>query len=99
MKRKKQGAALITVVIVFMFVFTVSMAMLSMVVSNYKARIVESKRIENLYASDSGLDVAYNIIGKTFDAATKYANLKVQKMQSLNEASTDDGMSIYNGPK
>ena len=60
-----------------MFVFTVSTAMLSMVASNYKARVAESKRVENLYASDSGLDVAYNIIGKTFDAATKYANLKV----------------------
>ncbi|RII36126.1 hypothetical protein D2A34_01765 [Clostridium chromiireducens] len=96
MKRKKQGAGLITVVIAFMFVFTVATAMLSMVASNYKARVVESKRIENLYASDSGLDVAYNIIGKTFDAATKYANLKVQKMQSLTETSTDDGTSIYN---
>lgn len=96
MKRKKQGAGLITVIIAFMFVFTVSTAMLSMVASNYKARVVESKRIENLYASDSGLDVAYNIIGKTFDAATKYANLKVQKMQKLTEVSTDDGTSIYN---
>jgi len=65
MKRKKRGAALIVVIIVFMFVFTVSMAMLSMVASNYKARVAESKRVENLYASDSGLDVAYNIIGKT----------------------------------
>ncbi|WP_238858810.1 hypothetical protein [Clostridium sp. YIM B02569] len=96
MKRKKQGAGLITVIIAFMFVFTVATAMLSMVASNYKARVVESKRIENLYASDSGLDVAYNIIAKTFDAATKYANLKVQKMQSLTETSTDDGTSIYN---
>lgn len=96
MKRKKQGAGLITVIIAFMFVFTVSIAMLSMAASNYKSRVVESKRIENLYASDSGLDVAYNIIGKTFDAATKYANLKVQKMQSLTESSTDDGTSIYN---
>lgn len=96
MKRKKQGAGLITVIIAFMFVFTVATAMLSMVASNYKARVVESKRIENLYASDSGLDVAYNIIAKTFDAATKYANLEVQKMQSLTETSTDDGTSIYN---
>ena len=77
MKRKKQGASLIVVIIVFMFVSTVSVAMLSMVAGNYKARVAESKRVENLYASDSGLDVAYNIIGKTFDAATKYGNLKL----------------------
>jgi hypothetical protein len=95
-KRKKQGSSLIVVITVFMFVFTVSAAMLSMVISNYKARVAESKRVENLYASDSGLDIAYNIIGKTFDAATKYANLKVKKIQSLTKDSTDDGTSIYN---
>ena len=50
MKRKKQGASLILLVIVFMFISTVSLAMLSMVASNYKGRVVESKRVENLYA-------------------------------------------------
>lgn len=83
MKRKKEGASLIAVVVVFMFVTTVSMATLSMVASNYKARVAESKRIENLYASDSGLDVAYNIMAKTFDAATKYGYYKVQDLKSL----------------
>lgn len=77
MRRKKQGASLIMVTIVFMFLSTVSFAMLSMVLGNYKARISESNRVENLYASDSGLDVAYNIIGKTFDGATKYGYYKV----------------------
>jgi hypothetical protein len=96
MKRKKQGSSLIVVVIVSMFIFTVSTAMLSMVAGNYKARVVESKRVENLYASDSGLDVTYNIIGKTFDAATKYAKLKVEKMQTLTDSSIDDRTSIYN---
>lgn len=81
MKRKKQGAGLISVIIVFMFVFTVATAMLSMAASNYKSRVVESKRIENLYASDSGLDVAYNIIGKTFDAATKYGYYEVEALK------------------
>lgn len=86
MKRKKQGTSLIVVIILFMFVSTLSMAMLSMVLGNYKARIAESKRIENLYASDSGLDVAYNIIGKTFDAATKYAYYEVETLK-LNDGS------------
>lgn len=81
MRRKKQGASLIVVVIAFMFLFTVSTAMLSMVAGNYKARIAESKRVENLYASDSGLDVAYNVIGKTFDAATKYGYWKVDELK------------------
>jgi len=93
MKRKKQGASLIIVVIVFMFVSTVSMAMLSMVAGNYKARVVESKRVENLYASDSGLDVAYNIIGKTFDAATKYGYYEVEALKRndrSNKGPNDD---------
>lgn len=81
MKRKKQGASLIVVIIIFMFISTVSMAMLSMISSNYKARVVESKRVENLYASESGLDVAYNVIGKTFDAATKYGYYKVEALK------------------
>lgn len=84
MKRKKQGASLIVVIIIFMFITTVSMSMLSMIASNYKARVMESKRIENLYVSDSGLDVAYNIIAKTFDSATKYGYYNVQKLKSSN---------------
>ncbi|NSA17301.1 flagellar basal body-associated protein FliL [Clostridium saccharobutylicum] len=82
MKRKKDGASLIIVIIIFMFISTVSIAMLSMIIGNYKARIAESKRAENLYASDSGLDVTYNVIGKNFDAATKYGYYEVQALKS-----------------
>jgi len=96
MKRKKRGNSLIVVITTCMFVTTISAATLTMVAGNYKARVVESKRIENLYSSDSGLDVAYNIIGKTFDAATQYANLKVKRMQSLTKYSSDDKTSVYN---
>lgn len=84
MKRKKQGASLIVVIIIFMFISTVSMAMLSMVVGNYKARVAESKRVENLYASESGVDVAYNVIAKTFDAATRYGYYKVETLKNGN---------------
>lgn len=82
MKRKKRGNSLIVVVTTCMFVTTVSAATLSMVSGNYKARVVESKRVENLYSSDSGLDVSYNIIGKTFDAATKYGYYEVEALKS-----------------
>ena len=85
MKRKKQGASLIVVIIIFMFITTVSAATLTMVASNYKARVAEGKRVENLYSSDSGLDVAYNIIGKTFDAATKYGYYEVEALKSKDE--------------
>lgn len=72
MRRKREGASLIYVIITFMFVSMVSVSMLSMVSANYRGRVVENKRIENLYGADSGIDVAYNIIGKTFDAASMY---------------------------
>lgn len=81
MKRKRQGASLIVVVIIIMFVSTVSAAIISMAAGNYKARVVESKRVENLYASDSGLDVVYTIIRKNFDAATKYGYYKVEELK------------------
>lgn len=93
MKRKNPGASLIVVIIIFMFISIVSTAMLSMVLGNYRARVIESKRVENLYGADSGLNVVYNIIGKTIDAANKYGYLKVKKLQNLTE---DDMTSPFN---
>lgn len=72
MVRKKRGSSLVTVVIISGILITVGTAMLSMTLGDYKMRITESTRIKNLYSSDSGLDVAYNILVKTFDAAAQY---------------------------
>lgn len=80
MKRKKKGSSLIYVIIIFMFVSVVSTAMISMISANYRARVVENNRVENLYGSDSGIDVAYNIMSKTFDAATKYGYYRVKTL-------------------
>ena len=46
--KKRKGSSLIFVVIIFMFVLTVSVSMLSMVTNNFKARAIESKRVENI---------------------------------------------------
>lgn len=80
MKRKSQGSTLIIGVVIFTFVIIVMTAMLSMIVGNYKARASESERVENLYGAESGLDVAYNIIGQTFNAAVAYGNNKVTEL-------------------
>lgn len=80
MKRKSQGSTLIIGVVIFTFVIIVMTAMLSMIVGNYKARASESERVENLYGAESGLDVAYNIIGQTFNAAVTYGNNKVTEL-------------------
>lgn len=80
MKKSKKGSTLIIVVIIFMFVTMVSVAMLSMITSNYYGRTSENKRIQNLYGSDSGIDIAYNIIVKTIEAASIYSNNEVNNM-------------------
>ncbi|MBN1049959.1 DUF2572 family protein [Clostridium botulinum] len=84
MGKKKKGSSLITVVIIFTILITVGTAMLSMTVGDYKIRIKESKRIENLYKSDSGLDVAYDVIIKTFDGAVKFGDFKARQLKSGN---------------
>lgn len=77
MKMKKDGVSLIIVIIIFMFIFIVFIVMLLMIIGNYKVRIVESKRVENLYVLDLGLDVIYNVIGKIFDVVIKYGYYEV----------------------
>lgn len=82
MRKKKKGATLIVVIIIFMFVTGVCVGMLSLAAGNYTARVSESKRVENLYSSESGLDNAYNIMIKTFDAAAQYGNYSVYALKS-----------------
>ncbi|SFD09114.1 hypothetical protein [Clostridium uliginosum] len=84
MRKKKKGSSLITVVIIFSILITVGTAVLSMTVGDYKMRIIESKKIENLYSSESGLDVAYDIIVKTFDKAAKFGDFKAKQFKAGN---------------
>ncbi|AOR24623.1 pilus assembly PilX N-terminal domain-containing protein [Clostridium taeniosporum] len=81
MRKKKRGSSLITVVIIFTILITVGTAMLSMTVGDYKMRIKESRRVQNLYAADSGLDVAYDIIVKTFDEAVQFGDFKARQLK------------------
>jgi hypothetical protein len=78
MMRKKRGSSLVSVAILSFLLITVGTAMVSMTVGDYKMRMTESTRIKNLYSSESGLDVAYDILVKTFDAAATYGVNKVE---------------------
>lgn len=91
MKKSKEGSTLIVTIILFMFVTIVSIAFLSMITSNYYARVSENNRIQNLYGSDSGLDVTYNIIAKTVEAASVYGSEEVKKFKEYNEGLTFTG--------
>ncbi|MDU5722132.1 MAG: hypothetical protein E6Z86_08290 [Clostridium butyricum] len=94
-RRKKKGSSLIFVVIMFMFVMVVSTAMLSMVSGNYTARVVESKRVENLYGAESGLDIAYNVIAKTIDNANEDSYEKVEQFKADVESLNYDNFCSY----
>lgn len=88
MRRKKSGVTFIVAIIIFMFISTVSIAMISMISGNYRARVSESNRVQNLYSSESGLDVAYNIMVKTFDAATIYGYYEVEILKTKDGNTT-----------
>ncbi|MBK1810491.1 hypothetical protein JHL18_07570 [Clostridium sp. YIM B02505] len=79
MVMKKKGSTLVTVVAVFAILFTVGTAILSLSLSSYKLRKVESKKIENLYGSESGIDAAKKIIQVAVNTAIKKANSDVIK--------------------
>lgn len=88
MIKKKKGSTFMIVVIVMAIIFTTGTTVLALTASNYKMRINESKRLQNLYEADSGLDVVKNIIIKTSQEAIKYADKEVKK-ELINSTNTN----------
>lgn len=66
------------VIIVMAIIFTTGTTVLALTANNYKMRINESKRLQNLYEADSGLDIVKNIIIKTSQEAIKHADKEVK---------------------
>lgn len=93
--KKKKGSSLIFVVIIFMFVLIVSAGMISMVSTNFKARAIESKRVENLYGAESGLDAAYNVMAKTVENANKYGYEKVEEFKNEVDRIQYENLNTY----
>jgi hypothetical protein len=62
------------VVIMTALIFTTATAMIALVTTDYKNRITNSRRLENMYGTDAEVDVVYNSIVKNCDAAIVYAN-------------------------
>ncbi|GAB6169135.1 hypothetical protein JCM1393_15950 [Clostridium carnis] len=78
MKRRKKGSSFVIVVVVMAIIFTTATAMIGLVANDYKMRINESKNLQNMYGSDSGLDVVYNIILKNSETAILLSNEKIK---------------------
>jgi hypothetical protein len=86
MRRKKRGSSLVTVILVFGILFTVGTAAMALSLSDVKMRVNESKRVQNLYGSESGLEEAYGIFSNYADEAIKVGNDKVKNyLATLNE--------------
>jgi len=86
MRRKKRGSSLVTVILVFGILFTVGTAVMALSLSDVKMRVNESKRVQNLYGSESGLEEAYGIFSTYVDEGIKVGNGKVKNyLATLNE--------------
>ena len=70
---------MVVVIVIMAALFTVGTTILTMATSDYKSRVNESKRLQNLYKSDSGLDLVYNIILKNSQAAITHSIAKIEE--------------------
>lgn len=84
--RKKRGSTFIIVVFVTAIIFTTATTMIAVVTNDYKMRINESNKVENLYEADSGLDAVYNVIAKDSDMAVLYASNEVKATATAHGA-------------
>lgn len=94
-KSNNKGSSIALVIVLLAVIFTLGGAMLSVLNANYKLRVKESRRLQNLYEAEAGLDVAYNIIVKVFDAAVLAGNDEVEEelkriQDEINQASPNN---------
>lgn len=90
---KKKGSSLITVIIFMMFLMIVGVSALTTTMMDYKARVNESNRIENLYGAESGLEIAYDILLKASDYAINEALFTTEK-QLVQQVATLSGDTV-----
>ena len=95
-RKKKKGSTFVIVIIVMAIIFTTGTTILAVTANDYKMRINQSKKLQNLYEADSGLDVVENIIIKTSQEAIKYADKEVKK-EFVNLKGMDISKEKLNG--
>lgn len=80
--KKRKGSTMLTVVAIFAILAITCTATLSLTYSSYKLSTSESKKVENLYSAESGIDQAKKIIEVAVDTAIKSSNLEMIKRTS-----------------
>ncbi|KZL93403.1 hypothetical protein [Clostridium magnum] len=88
--KKKKGSSLIFVVVTFAVIATFGFSILSLTLVSYKKRFVETTEKRNQYFSESGLDIAYGIIGNIVDEGIKEGNTAVDVY--MNTLNGEDGI-------
>lgn len=89
-KKKKKGATLAYVIVVLAIVAVIGTAIVSLSLSNYKAIIVDSKKTENLYMSESGLNEVQALLESISVEAVKAGNEKVAKEMANGNTAVSD---------
>lgn len=79
-RKKKRGSTFVIVIVVMAIIFTTGTTILAVTANDYKMRIAQSRKLQNLYEADSGLDIVENIIIKTSQEAIKYADKEVKEL-------------------
>ena len=74
----------------------VAVVSLTVVANDYKMKVNESKKVANLYGAESGLNMAYNVLVKTFDYAVDVANQKVESTKFDKNLDLDKGQEAMN---
>lgn len=91
MKRglRKKGASLVAVLVICSIILVTATTMIGVATSDVRMRINESKRLQNMYLSDSGLEVVYNSILKNSEAAIEYAKSQIT-INNVGNTSDDE---------
>lgn len=98
--KKKKGSSLIFVILTFAIITIVGTSILSLTLMSYKKRIVESTEKRNQYFSESGLDVAYGVIGKVIDDAISNGNSTITDYTDrLNDEISNEKENFAQGNK
>jgi len=94
---KKKGSSLVAVLVICSIILVVASTMIGVATSNVRMRMNESKKLQNLYKADSGLEIVNSIILKDSEAAIVYAQEKTQSYTETNRyiANADDE-EVYN---
>ncbi|SHJ71214.1 hypothetical protein SAMN02745163_02398 [Clostridium cavendishii DSM 21758] len=85
MKKTKKGMSILVVVGFLAVLAILGVSILAVVGADYKMRMDENRRIENLYAADSGLEIARGILVKQFSEATKAGNASITDKSKAND--------------